>query len=61
MEKIPEKLPEVRVIGFVVKAERAAEVQVCGELGWREGEGERERAIEREKNMNRKLEPVEVM
>lgn len=32
VEEVPEELAEVRVVGFVVKPKRAAEVQVCGKL-----------------------------
>ena len=35
VEEVPEKLAQVRVVGFVVEAQRAAEVQVGGELGCR--------------------------
>ena len=36
VEQVPEELPQVRVVGLVVEAQRAAEVEVRGELGWRE-------------------------
>uniref|UniRef100_A0A8C0KIK9 Uncharacterized protein n=1 Tax=Canis lupus dingo TaxID=286419 RepID=A0A8C0KIK9_CANLU len=32
VEKIPEKLPQVGVVGLVVKTQGAAEIQVCGKL-----------------------------
>uniref|UniRef100_A0A3B3C0M2 Uncharacterized protein n=1 Tax=Oryzias melastigma TaxID=30732 RepID=A0A3B3C0M2_ORYME len=35
VEKVPEELPQVRVVGFIVEPQRAAEVQVCGKLGFR--------------------------
>uniref|UniRef100_A0A3P9L8T7 Uncharacterized protein n=1 Tax=Oryzias latipes TaxID=8090 RepID=A0A3P9L8T7_ORYLA len=35
VEKVPEELPQVRVVWFIVKAQRAAEVQVGGKLGFR--------------------------
>jgi hypothetical protein len=33
VEQVSEELAQVRVVGFVVEAQRAAEVQVGGELG----------------------------
>lgn len=35
VEEVPEELPQVRVVWFIVKAQRAAEVQVGGKLGFR--------------------------
>ena len=35
VEEVPEELAQVRVVGFVVEAQRAAEVQVGGELSCR--------------------------
>uniref|UniRef100_A0A8C7ZJ68 Uncharacterized protein n=1 Tax=Oryzias sinensis TaxID=183150 RepID=A0A8C7ZJ68_9TELE len=34
VEEVPEELPQVGVVGFVVEPQRAAQVQVGGELGW---------------------------
>lgn len=34
VEEVPEELAQVRVVGLVVEAQGAAEVQVGGELGW---------------------------
>lgn len=34
MEKVPEELSQVRVVGLVVKAKGAAKVEVCGKLRW---------------------------
>lgn len=34
MEQIPEELPEVGVVGLVIKSQGAAQIQVSGELGW---------------------------
>uniref|UniRef100_A0A3B3TJT8 Uncharacterized protein n=1 Tax=Poecilia latipinna TaxID=48699 RepID=A0A3B3TJT8_9TELE len=39
VEKVPEELPQVRVVGLVVEPQRATKVQVGRELGWRRQEG----------------------
>lgn len=41
MEEVAEELAQVGVVGLVVEPQRTAEVEVCGELGWCGGRGDR--------------------
>lgn len=36
VEEVAEELPQVRVVRFIIKPQRTAEVEVCRELSWRE-------------------------
>lgn len=41
VEEVAEELAQVGVVGLVVEPQRTAEVEVCGELGWCGGQGDR--------------------
>lgn len=36
VEEVAEELSQIRVVRFVIKPQRAAEIEVCRELSWRE-------------------------
>ena len=38
VKKVPEKLPQIGIVRFVVEAQRATEVQVGGKLGCKKDE-----------------------
>lgn len=45
MEEVPEELPQVRVVRLVVEPQRAAQVEVRGELGWEAQESDGARGV----------------
>uniref|UniRef100_A0A3P9J6W0 Uncharacterized protein n=1 Tax=Oryzias latipes TaxID=8090 RepID=A0A3P9J6W0_ORYLA len=54
VEKVPEELPQVRVVWFIVKAQRAAEVQVGGKLGFRGRKTEVRSVADQERRLKRR-------